>query len=126
GDSAKALDYLDQCVATDPENVACLNYLATVQLALLETDDAMQTYRQLMNTQPTDSIYYLRAGRTFANANQCTVAVPWLEQGYALEQERGDQSLDRLAAFEEFLLGCGAAITPVYSSPEDTTTESAN
>lgn len=117
GDPNKAKDYLERCVAADPTNEPCLDYLATVQLSLADVEGALQTYRQLMNAQPTNSVYYLRAGRTFANANQCTAASPWLQRGYQLEQERPEPNLDRLIAFEEFMLGCGLAINPVYSSP---------
>jgi len=115
GDPNKAKDYIDRCVAADPENVSCLDYLATIQLSNQQLDLALQTYRQLMNTNPTNPLYYLRAGRTYANAGNCSMASPWLQQGYQMELEREEPNLDRLAAFESFMIDCGVASNPVYS-----------
>lgn len=125
GDANKARDYIGRCVTSDPVNVSCLSYLATIQLNSNELDDALQTYRQLMNTAPTDPIHYLRAGRTYASAGSCNVASPWLQQGYQMELERAEPNTERLAAFEEFLIQCGVPITRVYSAPDsaEATTE---
>ena len=119
GDPNKARDYIERCVTADPANVSCLDYLATIQLTSLELDDALQTYDRLMNTNPTDPKYYLRAGRTYANAGNCNVASPWLQEGYEMEQALEEPNTDRLAAFEEFLITCGVPINRVYSTSEE-------
>lgn len=121
GDPPKAREYIERCIAADPSNVSCLDYLATIQLNSNQLDQALQTYRQLMNTHPASAIYYLRAGRTYATAGNCAVASPWLQQGYQMELEVEEPNTDRLAAFEEFMIDCGVPISRMYSEPEATT-----
>ena len=104
-------------------DISLENERETIQLTSLELDDALQTYDRLMNTNPTDPKYYLRAGRTYANAGNCNDASPWLQEGYELEQALEEPNLERLAAFEEFLISCGVPLNRVYSTSENATAE---
>ncbi len=120
GDPNQSLDYLERCVQSDPQNAACLAYLGTVQTALGNTQAALQTYRRLMNTPTQDPRHFLAAGRAYMNSGDCTSAKGVLEQGYELEQGRAEPNTDRLALFEEYLLQCGAPISPLFADPEAT------
>jgi tetratricopeptide (TPR) repeat protein len=120
GDPNQSLDYLERCVQADAQNAACLAYLGTVQTALGNTQAALQTYRRLMNTDTQDPRHFLAAGRAYMNSGDCTSAVVVLERGYALEQDRAEPNDDRLALFEEYLLNCGAPVTPLFLTPEAT------
>lgn len=120
GDPNQSLDYLERCVQSDPQNAACLAYLGTVQTALGNAQGALQTYRRLMNTDTQDSRHYLAAGRAYMNSGDCTSARTVLEEGYTLEQGRLEPNTDRLALFEEYLIQCGATITPAFSDAEAT------
>ena len=112
----KAEDYLSRCVQNDPDNLSCLDYLAIVQLGLQNVDAALETYRRLIATGTQNPIYFLRAGRTFANAGDCRTASPMLRTGYDLEQQQASPNMDRLIAFEDFMIGCNVPFNPVYSS----------
>ena len=120
GDPNQSLEYLERCVQSDAQNTACLNYLGTVQSALGNSQAALQTYRRLMNTDTQDPRHFLAAGRAYMNSGDCISARPVLEEGYSLEQDRPEPSVDRLALFEEYLMECGAPVEPLFATPEVT------
>lgn len=120
GDPNQSLDYLERCVQADADNISCLAYLGTVQTALGNAQAALQTYRRLMNTDTQDSRHFLAAGRAYMNSGDCSSATVVLTRGHALEQQRATSSDDRLALFEEYLIQCGAPITPLFITPEAT------
>lgn len=113
GNPNKSHEYLNRCVQADPNNIPCLNYLATVQLGLNNPNDAAKSYQRIIDIGTDNPVYYLRAGRTYANLNQCNSAVPLLRKGYALEQQQSTPDVERLAAFESFLTQCNAPFNPV-------------
>ncbi len=120
GDPNKAEDYLIRCTEADPTNVACLNYLATVQLGLQNPVDAAKSYQRIIDAGTTDPIYYLRAGRTYATLTDCNKATPLLRLGYQMEQKQAEPNADRLAAFEEYMRQCNApfvAAAPATAAP---------
>lgn len=117
GNPEKASDYLNRCLAADPNNISCLNYMATVQIRLSKPQDAAEYYQKIINLGTQEAIYYLRAGRTYAGIGDCSHATPLLRTGMALEQAQETPDVERLAAFEEFLLQCGAPINPQFADP---------
>ncbi len=123
GDPNKAEDYLNRCVQADANNIPCLNYLATVQLGLNNPNDAAKSYQHIIDIGTDNPIYYLRAGRTYANLNQCNSAVSLLRKGYALEQQQPTPDVERLSAFEQFLTQCNAPFNPVGSQSAQATSE---
>lgn len=117
GDPNKASDYLNRCLAADPDNISCLNYMATVQIGLGNQQIAAEHYQRIIDTGTQDPIYFLRSGRTYANLGDCRRATPLLRTGLGLEQELETPNVERLAAFEEFLLQCGAPLNPQFAEP---------
>lgn len=112
GDPNQSLDYLNQCVSADPENTACLRYLATVQTGVGNAQAALQTYRQLIaagTNRPSD---YLNAGRAYMGTGDCASAVPVFQQGYEMERSSPQPDIDLLARFEEFLRDCQSVLNP--------------
>lgn len=126
GDPNKAEDYLTRCVQSAPKNIPCLNYLATVQIGLGNAADAAQTYQRIIDAGTTQSIYYLRAGRTYATLNDCSKAIPLLRLGYTMERSAAEPNADYLDAFEEYMSQCGApAAVPNNPPPSGPATEGA-
>lgn len=117
GDPNKASDYLGRCLVAAPQNIPCLNYMATVQIGLGNRQAAAESYQRIIDTGTQDPLYFLRAGRTYANLGDCRRATPLLRTGLGLEQESEAPDVDRLAAFEEFLLQCGAPLNPQFAEP---------
>ena len=115
GDPNKAEDYLTRCVQADPKNIPCLNYLATVEIGLGNQQAAADTYQRIIDVGTDNPIYYLRAGRTYANLSDCNKATPLLRTGYSMEQQQPEPDVERLAAFEEFMSQCGAPFNPQFS-----------
>ncbi len=123
GDPNKAEDYLTRCTEADPANLDCLNYLATVQLALQNPADAAKSYQRIIDTGVTDPVYYLRAGRTYVTLTDCNKATPLLRIGYQMEQKLAEPNADRLDAFRQYLLQCNSPI--VSSAPSSGATPGA-
>ncbi len=122
GDPNKASDYLTRCLVSAPENISCLNYMATVQIGLGNAEAGAEYYQRIIETGTQNPLYHLRAGRTYANLGDCRRATPLLRTGLSLEQEQDAPDADRLAAFEEFLLQCGAPLSPQFGAPAPETT----
>lgn len=117
GDPNQASDYLSRCLVADPENVSCLGYMGTVMVGTGNQQGAAENYQRIINQGTTNPVHYLWAGRTYANMGACGSATPLLRQGLALEQEQDVPNVDRLAAFETFLLQCGAPLNPQFADP---------
>jgi tetratricopeptide (TPR) repeat protein len=109
GDPNQSLSYLERCTAADPDNIACLNYLATVQSALGDQAGALGSYRRLMTTETRNPRHFLDAGRAYMNSGDCASALPVLREGYELQREAADNP-DRQALFEEYLATCGSPV----------------
>ncbi|MBK8020169.1 MAG: tetratricopeptide repeat protein [Chloroflexi bacterium] len=123
GDPNKASDYLGRCLVADPQNISCLNYMATVQIGLGNPEAAAEHYQRIVDTGTQDPIYFLRAGRTYADLGDCRRATPLLRTGLGLEQESEVPDVERLAAFEEYLIQCGAPLNPQFADPAEPETE---
>jgi len=108
GDPNKASDYLSRCLLSDPDNVSCLNYRATVQLGTGDSEGAAVSYQAIIDSGAQEPVYYLRAGRTYANLGDCRRATPLLRVGRELESDQDEPDQDRIAAFEEFMIQCGS------------------
>lgn len=117
GDPNKASDYLSRCLVADPDNVSCLGYMGTVLVGTGNQQGAAENYQKIIDGGTTNPVHYLWAGRTYANMGACGNATPLLRQGLALEQEQDVPNVDRLAAFETFLLQCGAPLNPQFADP---------
>lgn len=116
GDAEKAGDYLNRCLQVDDKNIPCLVYLAGI-LSFSDQTAAAELYQRVIDAGTTNPLYYLRAGRTYANLNDCQKANPLLRVGYQLEQEADEPDGDRLAAFQEYMSQCGAPFMPSANDP---------
>jgi len=120
GNPDTAIEYLSRCVAANGQNIPCLAYLAIVQATIGNTNDAIETYRSLLQTGTVDPRYYLRAGALMADSGGCTEALPILRQGYQLERSVDEPNTERLAVFESYLADCGAGgFTPPVEATEE-------
>ncbi len=125
GNPDTAIEYLSRCVAADGANIPCLAYLAIVQATVGSTNDAIDTYRRLLQTGTVDARYYLRAGALMADSGNCTEALPILRQGYQFERSADEPNTERLGVFESYLTDCGAgAIIPPADATEDASGDS--
>ncbi len=111
GDAKKAEDYLNRCLQVDPKNVDCLNYLAGI-LSFSDERSAADLYQRIIDAGTDQPIYYLRAGRTYADLQDCQKAIPLLRTGFQMEQQQQEPNSDRLAAFQEYLSQCNAPFVP--------------
>ena len=73
----------------------------------------------MIDAGTTNPLYYLRAGRTYANINDCQKATPLLRTGYQLEQESDEPNGDRLAAFQEYMSQCGVLSVPLAQTTDN-------
>ena len=112
GDAEKAEDYLNRCIQVDPVNITCLNYLAGIK-SYSDLAGAAELYQRIIDAGTDQAIYYLRAGRTYANIGDCQKATPLLRTGYQLEQTSDEPNGDRLAAFQEYMSQCGVLSVPL-------------
>ena len=119
GDATKAEDYLNRCLQISPQNISCLNYLAGIK-SFTDATAAAALYQRIIDAGTTDPLYYLRAGRTYANLNDCRSAVPILRTGYTMEQEQSVPDVDRMAAFQEFLSQCNQPFAPLSAQATNT------
>lgn len=110
GDPNKAQEFLNRCLQVNPNNISCLNYLATVEIGLGRPQAAAELYQRIIRIGTQNPIYYLRAGRTFTNIGLCRDAIPLLRTGYEMEQRQTQPDSERIAAFETFLNQCGAPV----------------
>jgi tetratricopeptide (TPR) repeat protein len=116
GDAEKAEDYLSRCLQVDPENIPCLVYLAGIK-SFSDQTAAAELYQRVIDAGTTNPLYYLRAGRTYVNLNDCQKANPLLRVGYQLEQALDEPDGDRLAAFQEYMSQCGSPFVPSANEP---------
>ncbi len=114
GQYQESEDYFNRCVQIDPANISCLDRLATTQVILGNPQAAAQNYQLAIDAGASDPVNYLRAGRTFASIGECRLAIPLLREGYALEQALSTPNLERLGAFEQFLIDCNAPFNPQF------------
>lgn len=119
GDPDTSIDYLSRCVSADPRNISCLAYLALVQSAIGNTNNAIDTYRLLMQTGTSDPRYYLRAGSLMADSGNCPEALPILRQGLQFERSTEEPNAERLTLFESYLLDCGVGAPPAAEATTD-------
>lgn len=115
GEYQEAQDYFTRCTQIDPQNISCLDQLATMQVILGETQAAAQNYQRVIDAGGDAPVNYLRAGRTYVSLGECRLAIPLLREGYAMEQALAEPNIDRLTAFEEFLLECNAPFNPQFA-----------
>ncbi len=123
GDPDKAADYLNRCVLVDPDNLSCLRYLSTVQLALGNAQNAAKNYQHIVDMGAATPRDYYYAGSTYADLGDCANAATLLRTGYSLELTQSEPNNDRLAAFEESMGQCGIPFNRVYSNAAQATTE---
>ncbi len=112
GDASKAEDYLNRCIQVDPANIPCLVYLAGIK-SFSDQTAAAELYQRVIDAGTTNPLYYLRAGRTYANINDCQRATPLLRTGYQMEQQADEPDGERLAAFQEYMSQCGVLSVPL-------------
>jgi tetratricopeptide (TPR) repeat protein len=113
GDPEQSLEYLGRCVAADPENVTCLDYLGIVQTVTGDFQSALATYQQLIDTGTQDARYFLRAGNAYINVGDCNGALPVLRTGYEIELLAEEPNTERIAAFESYLGECQPGFVPL-------------
>ncbi len=116
GDPNQALDYLNRCIAADPNNLDCNYYMGTVNFGLGNNDKAAAAFMRVIDIGTTNPRHYLSAGRINAAMNNCRAAIPLLQQGYALEEASAAPDQTRLNDFNEAMKGCGASLNAVNGS----------
>ncbi|MEP7294526.1 MAG: tetratricopeptide repeat protein [Chloroflexota bacterium] len=118
GDADKAEDYFNRCLQVDTQNIDCLNSLAGIK-SITDLAAAAVLYQRIIDAGTDVPVYYLRAGRTYAELDDCRKAVPLLRTGYTLEQEQDEPTVDRMAALQEYLSQCNAPFAPLSAQATD-------
>lgn len=113
GDPDKSLEYLGRCIAADPANIACLDYLGRVQTARGSFADALVTFQNLLRTGTQNPLYFLRTGNAFINTGDCNGALPVLRAGYELELNAEQPNAERITSFETYLAQCQPTFVPL-------------
>lgn len=121
GDPNQALDYLNRCIAAQPNHLDCNYFTGTVNFGLGNNEKAAQAFMRVIDIGTTNPRHYLSAGRINASMNNCRVAIPLLQQGYALEEASAAPDQTRLNDFTDAMQGCGTSLNAVNGG--DTTPE---
>jgi tetratricopeptide (TPR) repeat protein len=120
GDPNQALDYLNRCVTIAPESILCNNYLGTVYFGLGQNTEAARYFEEAVELGTVNPRHYLSAANINITLGNCPKALPYLEEGYRMEQARLSPNVDNLVGFEEGLRACGADFTAIYTDDEST------
>jgi len=108
GDPNRSLNYLERCIAADPENVACLRYMGTVQTGSGDAQAALLTYQRLIAAGTDRASDYLVAGRAYINVGDCSSAIPLLREGFERALAADFPDTDLIARLEQNLADCQA------------------
>ena len=90
GNAPKAAEYYQRCLEVDPNNVACLSWLGGLQFTDGDYATAIVNLQQAVALGSEDPTDYFQLGQSQAALGRCDLAVPYLQQGYQIAVNKGD------------------------------------
>lgn len=110
GDHGRAIEYLSRCVESNPRSQLCHYWLGRAQIRGQQYPEASASFRKAIEIGPDVARHFWWAANADASQGNCTAAVPWLQRGYHLAQEDGDEVLT--GEFEYLMSNCGLLTLP--------------
>ncbi|MEO8611080.1 MAG: tetratricopeptide repeat protein [Chloroflexota bacterium] len=118
GNFGQASDYLSRCVQAAPEKILCQALLGRVQISLEQYSQAVESLQKAIDLGTTWPRHYLWMGRAKIAMGDCPAAIPFLQKGYGLAQDQGDD--EAVTAIADNLAECQAPVPGVETTPEAT------
>jgi superkiller protein 3 len=122
GDPNKARTYLESCRDLNPDQVSCLRQLSKIAFRDQNYQKALESLKRIFELGTKEPNDYLRAGLSYSNLNQCSSAIPYLQQGLQFIPADDAQAL---ADFEDALRACGTSSANLTGDIPPLPTESA-
>ena len=110
GDYGRSIEYLSRCIESNPRHQSCQYWLGRAQMNGKQYSEAAASFRRAIDIGPDDPRHYWWTANADASQGNCTAAVPWLQRGYRLAQEQGDEVLT--GEFEFLMSNCGLLTLP--------------
>ncbi len=106
GNMERAYEFYQRCLDVDPNNVPCLSYLGGLQWSNSDFVTAIANLERAIELGSNDPDDYYQLGHAQAALGRCDLALPYLQQGYQMVLQSGDER--RQQYFENVLNSCGA------------------
>ena len=110
GDYGRSIEYLSRCIESNAHHQSCHYWLGRAQMNGKQYSEAAASFRRAIDIGPDDPRHYWWTANADASQGNCTAAVPWLQRGYRLVQEAGDEVLT--GEFEFLMSNCGLLTLP--------------
>ena len=115
GNIERAYEFYQRCLDVDPDNVPCLSYLGGLQWGDGDFVTAITNLERAIELGSEDPDDYYQLGHSHAALGRCDLALPYLQQGYQMVVESGDER--RKQYFENALRSCGVGTGPPQLTP---------
>lgn len=100
-DYAGAVGYYQQALALNPEDsLLAVRYQLNAWIGAGQQEKAVQYCKSVLDKSPKDYRYYYWIGRAYQLAVRVEPAQRWLEEGFALTQQRIDANRNDIRAYE--------------------------
>lgn len=121
GDPNQAADYLTRCTDAAPEQISCHYLLGRAQVRTEQYTLAAESFKRAVDLGSTNGYHYWWAGRAQVLLGSCPAATQYLQTGYQIAQESGDEDL--IAAYEDQMRSCRLLAEATPEVTEEATTE---
>ncbi len=115
GNLERAYEFYQRCLDIDPDNVPCLSYLGGLQWADGDFISAITNLQRAIDLGSDDPDDYYQLGHSQAALGRCDLAFPYLQRGYQMVVEKGDER--RKQYFENALRSCGMGVGSSQPTP---------
>jgi tetratricopeptide (TPR) repeat protein len=119
GNAPKAAEYYQRCLEVDPNNVACLSWLGGLQFTDGDYATAIVNLQQAVALGSEDPTDYFQLGQSQAALGRCDLAVPYLQQGYQIAVNKGDDQAQE--SLMSVLQSCDVSVPAPAPTVEPTT-----
>jgi tetratricopeptide (TPR) repeat protein len=119
GNAPKAAEYYQRCLEVDPNNVACLSYLGGLQFTDGDYATAIVNLQHAVELGSDDPTDYFQLGQSEAVLGRCDLAVPYLQRGYQIAVDKGNDSAQQ--SLLTVLQSCDVVVPVAPSTVEPTT-----
>jgi tetratricopeptide (TPR) repeat protein len=115
GSAEKAAEYYHRCLDVDPDNVPCLSWLGGLQFTDGDLATAIVNLERAIQLGSDDPSDFFQLGRSYASLGRCDQAVPYLQQGYQIAAETGDERTQQNIV--SALQSCGMLVPALTATP---------
>lgn len=122
GDPHQAIDYLIRCVEADVDNINCHYTLGRAQVRTEQYSAASDSFKKAVDLGSTNPYHYWWAGRAQVLLGSCPAAATYLQTGYQMALDFGNENL--IADYEDQMRSCRLLAEP--EATEEATEEPAD